>query len=68
MKRKKNGSVCSGEKRVTCRKCSEKFTIKLGTKNSGYLIRVNCPKCGTPNVIKITGKNTGLMHAFATIL
>ncbi len=49
---KNNGKInglCVGEERKTCRRCHEKFTIKVGVKNNGYKVKVDCPYCGEPN-------------------
>ncbi len=39
------------EEKVTCRKCRQKFSRKLGTKNNGYRVTVKCPHCGTPQSV-----------------
>jgi len=53
-KGKKNNDCGFGsERKITCRKCQKRFTVKIGNKNNGYDRVMKCPYCGTPNVFRI---------------
>jgi len=52
------------EKKITCRRCGNKFRVKVG-KNDDYVRSVNCPECGADNKFKVDGK--GKVHGPAAI-
>ena len=51
--KKSNCSGFSGEKKITCRRCGNKFLVKIGSKNNNGDRKVNCPYCGTVNTFRV---------------
>jgi len=50
-----NGKLMTGETKIKCGRCKEKFPVKTGIKNDGYRVTAICPYCGAPKSFIMNG-------------